>query len=367
MSHELIARIEALAASANTEAERWLHRAQLACVLARLGHIVSAREEIAALRGRNAAYDPRLTAWIFLAEGLSHHYESLSTEAADRFKRAYGVGLAIDDNEIRSLAAAWLAASEFLMASYETSAMHAVEAIRSAPQSASLAISRAHLVLANCLCLVEDSVHAAKHYKDARSFAIEARDISMQSSILYNVAAFRIARLSLIDAFGESIDSELPLASLELDSISNLDSGLGIDSLRAMVPLLRAQLHLIKKRWVDANALYVRSISEAANHGQLRETPRFLAEQAHCLAMMGENDKALAAAAMARERVTGRTDLDDLAACYARLALCFDALGDTKSAAAERVAANENRARYVTFQANLRAKVRALLDDAAIQ
>jgi hypothetical protein len=218
-----------------------------------------------------------LTAWILLAEGLADHYESLSTKAIDRFKRAYGLGAALGDAEIRSLAAAWIGASEFLMAHYETAFGHAVEAIQLSPLGVSLGPSRAHLVLANCFSLVEDIALAAQHYKDARNFAVEARDISMQSTILYNVAAFRIARISLADAFSETVDAETHVAELELRSIINLDRGLRVDSLRAMVPLLRAQLALTKRQWTDADALYTGSISEASSHGQLREAPRFLA------------------------------------------------------------------------------------------
>jgi hypothetical protein len=74
--------------------------------LARLGQIETTRTEIAALRSYNTSYTPRLTAWIFLAEGLIDHFESLSTKAADRFQRAHGLAVAIGDPEIRSLAAA---------------------------------------------------------------------------------------------------------------------------------------------------------------------------------------------------------------------------------------------------------------------
>jgi tetratricopeptide (TPR) repeat protein len=294
---------------------------------------------------------------------LADHFESLSINAADRFKRAYGLAASLGDNEIRSLAAAWMAASEFLMAHYEAASLLAVEAIRHGAHKSPLALSRAHLVLANCLSLVADIQLAASHYKDARHFAIEARDISMQSVVLYNVAAFRIARISLADAFGEPTTDESPVAELELNSISNLDSGLGVDSLRAMVPLLRAQLCLTKNKWAEAEALYQQCIPEASVHGQMRETPRFYAEQAHCLAMLDRPDEATSAATKAVAQISGRTDLDDLAACHARLSLCFESLGIEAERTKHLETATRHLAAFIAFQEQLKVKVLAALDN----
>jgi hypothetical protein len=187
----------------------------------------------------------------------------------------------------------------------------------------------------------------------------------MQSAILYNVAAFHIARISLADAFGESTTEESRVAELELNSISNLDSGLGVDSLRAMVPLLRAQLLLSQGRWAEADALYSKSIFEASSHGQARETPRFFAEQAHCQAMLGR-DSATSVAAQAVEAITSRTDVDDLAACHARLSLCSASLGREGESKIHLEAANKYRAEFTAFQLDLKAKILATLSEAQL-
>jgi hypothetical protein len=70
MTDDLLARLEALAASAPSEMESLTYRAQRAGVIARLGHIETARREVETLRSHNVAYSPQLTAWILLAEGL---------------------------------------------------------------------------------------------------------------------------------------------------------------------------------------------------------------------------------------------------------------------------------------------------------
>ena len=360
MTNEVLTRLEALARSADSEAAHLTYRAQWACAAARFGQIGRARAAIQSLRSQNTAYAPQLTAWILLAEGLADHFESLSATALDRFKRAYGLAVAFGDPEVRSLAAAWMGASEFLLAEYEAASVHASEAIQHAPRGSFSALARAHLVLANCLNGVGDLRLAATHYLQARRYAVEARDISMQSAILYNVAAFHVSRISIDDAFGDSVDDEVRTAQLEVDSISNLDTGLGLESLSAMVPLLRAQLFLIEQKWTQAEDLYRQFTEEAASHGQARLAPRYMAERAHCLAMLGQRDKAMQLISAAVEQLVGRVDSDDRAACHARLALCLASLGAAVQAKAHYAAALQSRADFLAFQIELKPRIVAI-------
>jgi len=278
--------------------------------------------------------------------------------ALDRFKRAYGLAVALRNPDIRSTAAAWMGASEFLQAKYETAAEHALEAIEHAPADNPLAKARAHLVLANCLNGAAGALDLAPlHYTKARQFSIEARDISMQSVVLYNVATFRVSRISIDDAFGDSVEEECSAAEMEVSSIDNLDSGLGLKSLQAMVPLLKAELHLIRRRWLEADALYGKFTLEATTHGQTHQGPRFLAERAQCQAMLGQRDDAMRIAKQAIDQLVGRIDADDNAACHARLSLCFASLGDAATSKKHRDVALQSRAEFAEFQRGLRPKI----------
>jgi hypothetical protein len=364
MTNDVLRRLEALARSADTEASRLAYRAQWACAAARFGQIGAARSEISILRSQNATYAPQLTAWIFLAEGLADHFESLSATALDRFKRAYGLAVAFGDPEIRSLAAAWMGASEFLLAEYEAASLHASEAIQHAPEGSSSALARAHLVLANCLNGVGDQRLASSHYAHARSHAVKARDISMQSAILYNIAAFHVSQISIDDAFGEPFGDEVKTAKLEVNSISNLDSGLGLESLSAMVPLLRAQIFLIEEKWAEAEDLYRKFTEEAATHGQARLAPRYMAERAHCLAMLDRRDDPMQLVSAAIEQLVGRVDPDDRAACHARLALCLASLGAAAQSKVHSEAAIVSRADFLAFQVKLRPKIVSIAEGA---
>lgn len=363
MSSDLLSRLESLAGAASTETVALIYRAQWACAAARLGKIDDARSEIAVLRSRNSAYSPELTAWIFLAEGMTHHFESLSSTALDRFRRAYGLAVAFGNAEIRSMAAAWISASEFLVAEYESAAKHALEAIRYATESVPLAKARAHLVLATCLDGAASLALASTHYMKARNFAVEARDISMQSVVLYNVAAFRVSRLSVDDAFGDPVAEELGVAQLEVSSIGNLDSGLGLGSLKAMVPLLRAQLSLVGRRWSEADALYEQFTAEAATHGQARHAPRYVAERAQCQAMLGQRAEALRLVDQAVSQLVGRVDPDDRAACHARLSLCLSSLGDQAGSQKHLEAGLRHRAELHAFQDRLRRQTIGIINE----
>jgi tetratricopeptide (TPR) repeat protein len=363
----LATELEALARDATNEVDRAIYRAQWACAVARLGRIDDARREIDRLRGANAYKSAQLTAWVLIAEGLADHFESLSSAALDRLRRAYGLAAASGDADSRSFAGAWIAASEFLIGNYEPAVRGAVEAIGCAPTNGHVALSRAHLVVANCLSVAGEHAGAAVHYANARQFAILAHDISMQSVLFYNAAAFRISRLSLEDAFGEPVEAEMLQAKLELESVNNLDRGLRVESLTAMVPLLRAQLLMVERRWADAEALYSAAIPEATSHGQARWVSRFLAEQSHCQAMLGMLDAAASLAGDAISCLSDRTDLDDLAACHARLSQSY-AMSGHKSAADDHLrTAHAYLSRYKAFQRELAMRFGDVLSSARLR
>lgn len=362
MSASLLARLQALADEATDESDRSVYRAQWAGAMARLGHIDKARAQIQDLRLINTAYTPRLTGWILIAEGLADHFESLSVRALDRFKRAHGMAVAFGDADLWSFASAWMGASEFLTGDYESAAKHASEAIQKAPETAWLALSRAHLVLANVLYAIGQHKKAAFQYAKARHFAIEAHDISMQSAVLYNVAAFHIARISLEDAFSPPVSADdLELAELELNSVANLDCGIGIDSLSAMVPILRAQLLLAKRHWKEADLLYCAALPDAVTYGPSRWEPRFLAEQAHCHAMLGKRASAMDLASRAIRQLTAQIEIDDVAACHARVASCLSVLGDHVGAETHSKIGRECLAQFATRQATQRERIGPLI------
>jgi hypothetical protein len=106
MTERLLAQLQKLADEATNETDRSLYRAQRAGDLARLGRIEKARAEIQDLRAINTGYSLQLTGWILVAEGLVDHFESLSINALNRFKRARGLAVALSDADLWSFTSA---------------------------------------------------------------------------------------------------------------------------------------------------------------------------------------------------------------------------------------------------------------------
>jgi hypothetical protein len=156
---------------------------------------------------------------------------------------------------------------------------------------------------------------------------------------------------------------EIDIANLEVNSISNLDQGLQIGSLGAMVPLLRAQLLLVKRQWAEADAIYTVSV----NGGALRLAPRYLAEQAYCNAMLERQERALGFASEAKRLLTDRTELDDRAACHARLSKSFGSLGLMVESNAHAESARNDRLAFVEFQRELRPRLVTIAEGTDLQ
>jgi len=146
------------------------------------------------------------------------------------------------------------------------------------------------------------------------------------------------------------------LAELEVNSISNLDQGLEIASLEAMVPLLRAHVRLITREWADADTIYAESIDGGAR----RLAPRYMAERAYCNAMLDRRDSALDLASEAQGMLGEGIELDDRAACHARLSMTFEVLGLTGEAAAQAKSARETRAEFRAYQKSLRPRLASI-------
>jgi hypothetical protein len=160
---------------------------------------------------------------------------------------------------------------------------------------------------------------------------------------------------------GAVANEEVATAEMELNSIINLDRGIGVDSLSAMIPILQGQLMLIRRKWSEADQHYARAIPEASTYGPLRWEPRFLAERSQCLAMMGRADEAESLASKAIGQLSDVMHFDDIAACHARVALAYRSLGHSDRARDHSRAAEQYVAKLLELQAQQRRDVEPFL------
>lgn len=366
MSRNYLSRLSAAVERAKTIDEVAIHKAELAGGLARFGEIDSAKTLVAEIRRSNPNFLPSLSACALLAEGQILHFQSLSANAVKSFRAAEAVARSARRIDIASIALAWVAASEFLIGDVVMAARHACTSLVEADAEASGARARAHLVIADCLNSSGLPTQASKHYALARDHASAMGDISMQSTIFFNRASFDLAELSLSSVNKNTSEERIRSVDLAIKSVENLDTGIRLGSLDALVPILRAQFSVAAEKWRDGLSLYGSHLQEALNQGQDRWMAKFQAERALCLAMTGSIGEAAGACDLALTHLDKCSDLDDLAISHSRIASTYVLLGKPNQAVEHDKAALEFLRSFREQQDRVQPELKALVSSLSV-
>lgn len=332
MVGRLLTALDSEIRSSKSQIARQCLLAERAGVLARLGELAEARKQLEQLRKANVGYDAALTCRILLGEGLLDHFSYDLASARDRFRRAYAISSAVGDTRLKALAAAWLSVNELQFDNIAAAAEKAAEALRDALPTDHGALARANLVIADLLNCGGATADAAKHYRVARQHAVDEGDLSMQSLVLYNFAAFRVHQLSLDVIQGHATSDQASIVELDVSSIGNLDHGIGNKSLTRMVPLLHGQVLGLQGKWSLAIERFGDHIENALNEGLQREVAKALTCRALCYRGEGHVDKMLSDIQSALEHLSHCSDMDDLAIVHHRISVAYS---ESKVAAAD--------------------------------
>jgi tetratricopeptide (TPR) repeat protein len=352
MTSRLLDRLEARIAETRDPARRACWRAQRAIYLARQGSHDAVQAEVQAIREAfGARPQAEVTAWVSLAEAVNSFYSHPGPAALDRLKRAQALARAIGHVELQALCAAWLAHLEFNANRMETMVQHAAEALRLAEPDHHAALARASLVVADAYHFAGRFDLAKDWYAAVRQHALADGDDAMISAMLHNVAALRVNRVHLADAFGDNCAGELQRAQMETDSVESYDFGIGTLSLKSFVPLLRAQLLTVQRRFEEALSI-LDAASEESDYLPRREA-QFRAERAWCQVNLGDSVQAELDIEHSRRCLATASDADDLAATHSRVASTLKALGRSESAMEYEQQARLELQRYRTEQAAL--------------
>lgn len=357
MTSDHLSKLSEAIRTARTANEAAVYRAELAGALARFGDLSSAKAQVAEIRKSNPRYLPDMTALALLAEGQILHFDALSTNAVRAFRASEAVARSAGKIDIAAMALAWVAASEFLGGEIAVAAEHAARSIREANDDAYGTIARAELVVADCLSSAGMFDDANRHYQLARNASVHMGDITMQSTVLFNRAAFAVAQLSIADIEQASDAKQLRDTELLVQSIDSLDRVVGLDSLNSLVPLLRAELAMVGAKWDDALRLFELGLASASEHGQSRWLAKFLAEESLAFAMKGAMETATETARGAIDHIGSCTDMDDLAIAHMRLAATFE----LTQASAEAVEHQRTGQMYVDLFHNARRDLQSKL------
>jgi tetratricopeptide (TPR) repeat protein len=333
MTSRLLSRLDTDIRGAPDELAADSLRCERAAYLARLGDFDEALREIGALRQRYGRQpSTTISAWLHLAEALVGHYTDLGPAARDKLARAHALSAAAGLKPLQALSAAWLAHLDYL-------AMDAPAMVRRATEALSLAEADQHAALARAKLVIAQAYHeggrydrAQPWYQQARRHATADGDDATLSAMMWNMASLRVAAWRQRAARGTpTTDSEMHLL-LGTESTAHFDAMIGVRSLGALQPILRAQVCALLGRPEEALSLFEAHLDDALRQGMAPVAGLLLADRAWCRLQSRHEAAARADATAAAAALDSPGSACDRAPGHTRLAQVFDALGDAAAA-----------------------------------
>lgn len=303
-------------------------RVQRAMLLARHGQLNPAREELTQLHQLAFQHpQPRLSAWLQLAEGLMHYYADFGSSARDKVQRAQAIARAAEVREVDLLATAWLAHLAYVAHDLPELIEQAKACLAAAAPDDHQALARLAIALGLAMHFADRWEQAQAWYAQARLYAQAMGDDATQSALMYNVAEMRTAQMRR-----ESLaypTRPRPDLLLGADSVRHYDNAVGGSAMAELTPLLRAQVLAMQGEYAQAAELYEKFLPQTVGRGGLaRLGSNLLADLAWCRVNLGQREQALGHAREAELQIDPRCDVDDRAATHSRLAQVYEALGD---------------------------------------
>ncbi len=243
---------------------------QKAAYLARVGRFAEARLLIGDVRtvfsdGRSG----RVTCLLMVAEAMLLHFESISDAAQDRLARALLIAQGIRDPEMICLTAVWKAFVDFEFSRFE-SMRRALEIARTSASEADHGPqARYALIMMLGAQLLGRREQGRVWFGSAHRHAIAAGDQASIDALIFNQAAFGLARQRINWCRGAVDQDWLNQSRSELGSARNLESMVGISSLVEHVDLALARADTARGEFaaaIDALEAIRSSQAFAAKH-----------------------------------------------------------------------------------------------------
>lgn len=364
MASRLLARLDAAIAAERDPLEAELLWAERIGLVAREGHPVQARRELAALRTRQAGRLPHaaLTAALALADALVDYFSDLSTEARLKLEQALSLSGSARRRPLQALAAAWLAHLDYVLNDMAAMARHAAQAFALAEPEHHGARSRASLVVAMAYHHAGRFALAQPWYERARRHANAEGDAATLSALMHNMAALRgsQARQAAVLQTGGDHHDEATYALAGGQSSNHYDQLMGGAVLEVLQPILRAQVLAVQGRYAHALAHYEGYLREAVRTGLGRMESSLRADMAWCRLRLRQPEMARQQAEAAVAALGPRCDEDDVAVTHGRLSQVYAELGEPTLASEHAALAQRHWQQHVQMQE----RIVALLDAA---
>lgn len=289
---QLLRRLENEIINAADAAVQGRALAQKAIYLARVGRFSESRAIIQSLRAMFG--DERsgpVTLWIMLAEGLVKHFEALDSSALDRIKRCQLLALAISDQALIAISSAWRAQIEFEISDFKAMKESLALATLNTSDENLPARTRTAMILSQAFFLTGNGPRGQAWFIKGRESAIKEGDQASLEALLYNRAAFRLARLRVMRCFGELEESELRLLRSEVRSVKNFQRLLGLAALTGLVDICAARLHMLEGKY-DMAIAELESLKQLSPRAKYNFSEAFLdLEIRFCRSKCGEVER----------------------------------------------------------------------------
>ncbi len=333
----LLARLDEAIPSATDPMDAACLRAERAVMLARLGHLDAARSEIRALRVLHGSTpNPRLGAWLCLAEGLAGYFRQLEPSARSLLREASTLSLAARVPALHALAVAWLAHLDYVRQDVPGLVRHVAQALQVADADDHASRARACLVVALAYHSAGRPELAQPWYRSARLHAASHGDGVTISALMHNMAWLRAHRQREASLWGRADEDELRQVLVGAESTARFDAGVGTAALGSLLAVLRAQVLVLLAEFAPALALYEAELANSIDDGLGYLEPCFRADMAWCHLHLGRPAEARATAEAALSNLHDACAMDDRAYALRRCAMVFEALdsaGDRERAA----------------------------------
>ena len=333
MTSPLVARLEAELRAAADPIEKGALSAQLACYEARIGEFDRAEMRRVELRKEfGDGHSARVSILIMCLEGLLLYFKDLDIGARDRLLRANFLSTACRQNALIALTSAWLAHIDFnqgRFSSMATSIAKCFEAIEADDGSATCRVS---LVLGDSFSFVGLMPQSRAWYEHARIVASRIGDQAAVGALTYNRAALHVASARLRRLTANIEISEVNYIDAEVRSAINYQYVARLASLDHLLRATRIGVFVLQEKYHDAALAITEVIDSCAVPAGSAELALLHADNAHCLARLGQFPLAASEAQLASSIPSGGFDADDCAVIFGALSDYSTVAGDIAQA-----------------------------------
>ncbi len=334
MASPLVNRLEKAYQATSEPVERALLSAQIACYQARVGEFEDAERRRSALRkdfgdGRSA----RVSILIMCLDGLLLYFKDLDRNARDRLFRANLISVACREKGLMALTAAWLAHIDFNIGQYELMAQEIANCQLVLDADDGTAACRVALVLGDAFSYAQKLESARRWYEHARHIATRIGDQAAVGAITYNRAALRVSAARVGGLAAPCSAEDIAFANVEVRSAVNYQALAGLSSLDHLLRSASIGVMMLEERYKDACIAIASLIDLSSAPSESAELALLHADQARCLARLGQFEQARECALKAKAIQTEKFDADDRALILDALRQFHTATGDETEAA----------------------------------